>query len=197
MTVTHKLFKILSGHRFCIKCYCDLDLWPSKLKMHRGNHDQFSYQVEWLSLKNVSRYWATWFLHKMLLWTWPSISDSCNLGISSLIPKRVRPCARSTNTSSEFSKLFCSRTTANDRERSLIGELWLAKLSNVCGRSRTQMLTERTEGFCLADHVIPYYHTEGQNMRGFLTDTLIFITNCKSKNLKNILYSQKHISYNS
>jgi len=32
MTVTHKLFKILSRHTFCIKCYCDLDLWP---KMYR------------------------------------------------------------------------------------------------------------------------------------------------------------------
>ena len=32
MTVTHKLFKILSGHCFCIQCYCDLDLWPSDLK---------------------------------------------------------------------------------------------------------------------------------------------------------------------
>ena len=30
MTVTQKLFKILSGHGFCIKCYCDLDLLISK-----------------------------------------------------------------------------------------------------------------------------------------------------------------------
>jgi len=30
MTVTHKLFKILSGHGFCIKCYCDFDLVTSK-----------------------------------------------------------------------------------------------------------------------------------------------------------------------
>jgi len=30
MTVTHKLFKILSGHGFCIKWYCDLDLVDSK-----------------------------------------------------------------------------------------------------------------------------------------------------------------------
>jgi len=36
MTVTHKLFKILSRHCFCIKWYCDLDLWPSDLKMYRG-----------------------------------------------------------------------------------------------------------------------------------------------------------------
>ena len=34
MTVAHKLFKILSGHCFCIKCYCDLGLWPSDLKMY-------------------------------------------------------------------------------------------------------------------------------------------------------------------
>ena len=37
MTVTHKLFKILSGHGFCIKWYCDLDLWPSDLKIYRGH----------------------------------------------------------------------------------------------------------------------------------------------------------------
>jgi len=52
-TVTHKLFKILSRHGFCIKCFCDLDLWPSDLNIY-----QSSYQVEWLSLINVSRYWA-------------------------------------------------------------------------------------------------------------------------------------------
>ena len=33
---------------------------------------------------------------------------------------------------------------ANDRERKVIGELWLAKLPNVRGCSLTQMLTERT-----------------------------------------------------
>jgi len=37
MTVTHKLFKILSRHVFCIKYYCDLDLWPSDLKIYRGH----------------------------------------------------------------------------------------------------------------------------------------------------------------
>jgi len=37
MTVTHKLFKILSGHGFCIKCFCDLDLCPSDLKIYRGH----------------------------------------------------------------------------------------------------------------------------------------------------------------
>ena len=37
MTVSYKLFNILSGHGFCIKCYCDLDLWPSDLKMYRGH----------------------------------------------------------------------------------------------------------------------------------------------------------------
>ena len=35
MTVTHERFKILSGHGFCIKCYCDLDLWPSDIKIYR------------------------------------------------------------------------------------------------------------------------------------------------------------------
>jgi len=35
---------------------------------------------------------------------------------------------------------------ANDRERSVIGEFLLAKLPNVRGRSRTQMLTKRTAG---------------------------------------------------
>ena len=33
MTVSHKLFKILSGHGFCIKCYRDLDF---DRKMYRG-----------------------------------------------------------------------------------------------------------------------------------------------------------------
>jgi len=33
---------------------------------------------------------------------------------------------------------------ANDCKRSVIGELWLVKLPNDRGRSRTQMLTERT-----------------------------------------------------
>jgi len=37
INVTHKLFKILSRHEFCIKCYCDLDLWPSDLKVYRGH----------------------------------------------------------------------------------------------------------------------------------------------------------------
>ena len=37
MTVSHNLFKILSRHGFCIKCYCDLDLWPTDLKMYRGH----------------------------------------------------------------------------------------------------------------------------------------------------------------
>jgi len=37
MTVTHKLFKILSGHGFCIKWYCDLDLWPCDLNIYRGH----------------------------------------------------------------------------------------------------------------------------------------------------------------
>jgi len=32
----------------------------------------------------------------------------------------------------------------HDRKRSVIGELWLAELPNVRGRSRTQMLTEQT-----------------------------------------------------
>ena len=32
------------------------------------------------------------------------------------------------------------------RERSVIGELWMAKLPDVRGRSRKQMLTERTAG---------------------------------------------------
>ena len=34
-------------------------------------------------------------------------------------------------------------------DRSLNGELWLAKLPNVRGHSRTQMLTERTASICL------------------------------------------------
>jgi len=54
MNVTHKLFKILSGHGFCIKCYCDLDLGPSDLKIFRG-HLQYSYQVEWLALINFCK----------------------------------------------------------------------------------------------------------------------------------------------
>jgi len=35
MTVTYKLLKILSRQGFCIKCYCDFDLWPTNLKMYR------------------------------------------------------------------------------------------------------------------------------------------------------------------
>ena len=53
MTVTHKLFKILSGHSFCIKCYCDLDLWLQNLKGASTDHDQSSYQEEWLTHKLV------------------------------------------------------------------------------------------------------------------------------------------------
>ena len=34
MTVTHKYLKVLRGHGFCIKCFCDLDLWPSDHKMY-------------------------------------------------------------------------------------------------------------------------------------------------------------------
>jgi len=34
MTVTQKLVKILSGYGFCIKCYCDLDIWPTDLKIY-------------------------------------------------------------------------------------------------------------------------------------------------------------------
>ena len=26
----------MSGYGFCIKCYCDLDLWPSDLKIYKG-----------------------------------------------------------------------------------------------------------------------------------------------------------------
>jgi len=61
MNVTHKLFKILSGHCFCIKWYCDLDLWPSDLKIDRGHQltmTNLPYQEPWLSLINFSRYWA-------------------------------------------------------------------------------------------------------------------------------------------
>ena len=32
-----KLFKILSGYSFCIKCYCDFDIWPSDVKIYRGH----------------------------------------------------------------------------------------------------------------------------------------------------------------
>jgi len=31
MTISHKLFKIVSGHGLCIKCYCDINIWPSDL----------------------------------------------------------------------------------------------------------------------------------------------------------------------
>jgi len=73
MTVTHKLCKILSRHVFCIKYHCDLDLWPSDLKMYRGHllsmtnlptkyhdcHSETFQDIEW-----------KWFLYKMLLWPW-------------------------------------------------------------------------------------------------------------------------------
>jgi len=62
MTATHKLFKILSGHVFCIKCYCDFDLVTSK----------FIGVIYWvwpifllsrMSLINFSKYWVdTFFL---------------------------------------------------------------------------------------------------------------------------------------
>ena len=45
MTVTHKRFKILSRHVLCIKCYCDLDLWPQNIWESSNDHDQSSYQV--------------------------------------------------------------------------------------------------------------------------------------------------------
>jgi len=35
-TVTQKLFKVLRRHGYCIKCYCDLDIWPTDLKSYRG-----------------------------------------------------------------------------------------------------------------------------------------------------------------
>jgi len=37
MAITYKLFKILSWHCFCIKCYCDLDIGPTDLKMYKGH----------------------------------------------------------------------------------------------------------------------------------------------------------------
>jgi len=37
MTVTQKLFKILSRLGFCINCYCDLDSWPTYLNIYRGH----------------------------------------------------------------------------------------------------------------------------------------------------------------
>ena len=37
MTVTHKFIKILNGHGLCKICYCDLDLWPSDLKIYMGH----------------------------------------------------------------------------------------------------------------------------------------------------------------
>jgi len=49
MNFTHKLFKILSGHGFCIKCYCYLDLRPKNVSGSSTEYDQSSYQVPWLS----------------------------------------------------------------------------------------------------------------------------------------------------
>jgi len=37
MTVSHKLFQILSGQGFSIKCFCDLDIWHIELIMYRGH----------------------------------------------------------------------------------------------------------------------------------------------------------------
>jgi len=54
ITVTQKLFKILSGYGFWIKCYCDHDIWPKIVYGHLLN----TYQVPCLSLRNFSRYWA-------------------------------------------------------------------------------------------------------------------------------------------
>ena len=53
-----------SRQGFCIKCYCDLDLWPTGLNICMGSSNdchQSSYQVQWWvyeSLINFSRYWA-------------------------------------------------------------------------------------------------------------------------------------------
>jgi len=44
-------------------------------------------------------------------------------------------------------------------ERSVIGELWLAKLPNVRGRSLTQMLTERTTDLFDLALTIPYQYS--------------------------------------
>jgi len=73
MTVTRKLFKILSGHSFCIKCYCDLDLWPSDLNIYRGhllsmtNLPTKYHDCHLATFQDIEQ---TWFLHKMLLWPW-------------------------------------------------------------------------------------------------------------------------------
>jgi len=83
MTVTQKLFKILSGHGFCIKCYGDLDIWPIDLKIYRGHllsmanlptkyHDCHSE-----TFQDIER---TWFFHKMLLWPWHLTYWPQNLG---------------------------------------------------------------------------------------------------------------------
>ena len=67
MTDTHKLFNTLSGHGFCIKCYCDLDLKSSDPKICRAHllsmtnlptkkndcHSETFQDIE-----------QTWFLHK-------------------------------------------------------------------------------------------------------------------------------------
>jgi len=59
MTVTQKPIKILSGQGFRIKWFCDLDPWPSDLQICRGHLlTMTNLPITWLSLINVSRYWA-------------------------------------------------------------------------------------------------------------------------------------------
>jgi hypothetical protein len=60
MTVTQKLFKILSWHGFCTKCYSDLDLWHTDLEFYKGHLlTMINLSTKYhLSLKNFSRYWA-------------------------------------------------------------------------------------------------------------------------------------------
>jgi len=79
MTVTHKLFKILSRHVLCIKCYCDLDLWPQNVQGSSTDHDQPSYNVEWSSLINFSRYWAdmVFALNATVTLTFDLVTSKC------------------------------------------------------------------------------------------------------------------------
>jgi len=68
-----KFFKIYSRHGFCIKCYCNLDIWSSDLKMYRGHllsMTNLPTKYDGCQSEIVQDIERTRLLHKMLLWPW-------------------------------------------------------------------------------------------------------------------------------
>ena len=79
MTVTHKLFKILSTRGFWIKRYYDLDLWPKNVSGSSTEYGQSYNRLEWLSLINLSRYWAdtVFALNATVTLTFDLVTSKC------------------------------------------------------------------------------------------------------------------------